>query len=166
MRTSIPVDQPKLEHALQEAEANGPLTNLSALWVKAAEIYNQTTDKPISHSVVMLRAKDWNLSIKTQKGRRGRAPGQVSEQRISRGKKFSQDEQAQQSIEAMDEMLVKNEAIQYKSLVKKIGKGNVRAAVKLNCLQCCAFVPKEVEECGSVSCPLWPFRPYQEKEAA
>lgn len=72
-KRSIEVNREALEAAVEKAERHGPLKNLSALHQKVAEIYNQDNDE-ISSAVVGLRIVDWDLDIKTQKGRRGRAP--------------------------------------------------------------------------------------------
>jgi hypothetical protein len=72
MRTSINVDKETLVEAVQEAEANGPLSNLFALWKKIAEIYNNNISgdfSKISHSVVMLRVTEWEIPYVTKAGR-------------------------------------------------------------------------------------------------
>ena len=78
-RTAIIVDRPKLEAAMAEAEKDGPMKNLLALWNRAAEIYNASSGtNPISFSVVMLRQQEWGTPIKTQAGRKGRPPKDTS----------------------------------------------------------------------------------------
>jgi hypothetical protein len=72
-KRAIEVNREALEAAVEKAEKHGPLKNLSVLHQKVAEIYNQDNDE-ISPAVVGLRIADWDLDIKTQKGRRGRAP--------------------------------------------------------------------------------------------
>lgn len=68
MRTPIPVDRPKLEKAIRDAEAKGPLRNQNELWNSAATIYNAMPGvKPITFSVVLLRAAKWGLTFKTPK---------------------------------------------------------------------------------------------------
>lgn len=36
-------------------------------------------------------------------------------------------------------------------------------AIRLKCLDCCAWDTREVKRCEIRDCPLWPFRPYQER---
>jgi hypothetical protein len=43
------------------------------------------------------------------------------------------------------------------------GKCSPRAAIKLQCLDCCGEDVKAVRECEDRCCPLWRFRPYQGK---
>lgn len=38
-------------------------------------------------------------------------------------------------------------------------------AIKLQCLECWAFVRKETEACDNFACPLFPLRPYQKKNS-
>lgn len=78
-RLTIPVDRPKLEAALREAEKNGPLANLGLLWRTAAEIYNETAERPISFSVVMLRVQEWKIVVTTQPGRKTRSAVEAEE---------------------------------------------------------------------------------------
>lgn len=42
------------------------------------------------------------------------------------------------------------------------GKSKARA-LKAKCLDCCAFDKIEVKNCIVKTCPLWFFRPYQQK---
>jgi hypothetical protein len=42
-------------------------------------------------------------------------------------------------------------------------EGSTRAAVTLHCLQCVGYLRSEVTACTSIRCPLWAFRPYQDK---
>ena len=175
-KTATPVNKESLVAAINEAEKNGPLKNQSVLWKEAAKLYNEVFKddifKAISHSVVMLRARDWDVEIKTPAGRRGgpltdehkaaMAAGRGS--RTSRSEKFASNDSVQEAFAAMQQMLETNDASRFSSLVDKIKKGSMRAAVQLNCLQCCAFQTKEVRLCGCQECPLWAFRPYQGQE--
>ncbi len=36
--------------------------------------------------------------------------------------------------------------------------GNRRAAIRLHCLECVAWLPSEVEACSAPGCVMWPFR--------
>jgi len=38
-----------------------------------------------------------------------------------------------------------------------------RRAIKAFCLECCGFDHKAITECTAYACPLWNFRPFQEK---
>lgn len=79
-RTKIIIEQETLEAAIQEAEKDGPLTNQSVLWKEVARIYNEKTGQNISHSVVYLRVKEWNIEVKTEPGKKRRSGPQMSQQ--------------------------------------------------------------------------------------
>jgi hypothetical protein len=159
----IEVDKDKLTAAIQEAEKDGPLKNLSELWQAAAEIYNKTADRAITHSVVYLRAKEWEIPHQTVGGKRGGDGSQLRNRgpRKSRGEKLAGNEEAQQCFAKLREITEAHEVPRYLPLIEKIEKGSMAAAVKFHCLECCAFVTKEVRLCGCQECALWPFRPYQ-----
>lgn len=84
-RTKISIDKAKFEQAVRQAEANGPLPNISALTVAVAEIYNAMDGAAaIQPQVVGLRLKEFGLEIKTKKGKRGRSPGGTNRPREER----------------------------------------------------------------------------------
>ena len=228
MKPTTPVDKSKLRDAIFKAEADGPLKNLSVLWKAVAEIYNQTAEIPISHSVVCLRVQEFGLKCTTQPGRKTKKSKQFLEindellilavaeaeaagplpnlttlwettariyntksktpviaqivqvqvkklgisyitkraklgtgKRVSRAEKFAANPAISNSIEVLRVTLMQNQAERFLPLVKKIEQGSMAAAVKLNCLECCAFQTSEVKNCGVNQCPLWAFRPYQ-----
>lgn len=82
MRTPIAVHRETLERAIRQAEASGPLRNRNELWIAAASIYNRGCEargfKAITFSIVLLRAEEWALPIKTPKGKRGRQKGSTA----------------------------------------------------------------------------------------
>ena len=68
-RTALPVDRNLFEKAVQEAEANGPLSKQSELFTVVADKYNATATNKISPAVVKLRIEGWQIPIKTAKAR-------------------------------------------------------------------------------------------------
>ncbi|WP_296880211.1 hypothetical protein [Thomasclavelia sp.] len=54
----------------------------------------------------------------------------------------------------------------YEKMVKEAqGKRISRSkAIRLKCLDCCAFSPGEVRECKSIDCPLWRYRMGREEK--
>jgi len=71
-RTPIIVDKEILLAAITDVEVNGPLENLDQLYKAAASLYNEIADNPISFSVVKARIEEWQVVIKTVKGKKGR----------------------------------------------------------------------------------------------
>jgi len=182
VRTSIKVDQKLLCSAIEEAERDGPLGNLSELWKAAAIIYNngagERSDLPeISFSVVASRAAQWKLAVKTKAGRRGL--GAMSEEhkaamqaarsagRTSKSEKFSSNSAIQEShleLERCTTQAAKSlgqRADRWQPLVERIKQGSRSAAVKLMCLECSSYQTAEVRKCVCIQCPLWAFRPFQ-----
>lgn len=53
-----------------------------------------------------------------------------------------------------------------KGAVDKWDNGSVHAAVKLHCCQCVGYssYQREIRECTSKVCPMWPERPYQRND--
>lgn len=172
-RQMTEVSRNTLERAIRVAEENGPLKNLDALWTAACELYNSyDVPKPITKSVVMLRATGWKLETKTKPGKKGRAAGvPLSEEqkaamqagrgaRKPRAEKFASQPEL---VEGFEEL--RNEVPErFLPLVDKLTKkGSMRAAVALKCLDCCAYQPVEIRLCACNSCPLFAFRPYKGK---
>lgn len=170
------VDRTKLVTAIRKAEENGPLKNLDALWVAACAIYNASNPpKEITKSVVMLRAKDWNLETKTKPGKKGRQAGvplsdeQKAAMQAGRGarkpraEKFAADPVLQEGFK----QLRRTTPERWKPLVDKLTQqGSMRAAVALKCLDCSAHQPVEIKLCTCTDCPLYAFRPYKGKPEA
>ena len=53
----------------------------------------------------------------------------------------------------------------YSRVIARARKGTAspRTAIKAFCLECVVLVRKDVSECTETRCPLWRYRPYQEK---
>lgn len=43
------------------------------------------------------------------------------------------------------------------------GQTGLSQAVKAKCLNCSCWQPSEITNCTVLTCPLWEFRPYQQK---
>jgi hypothetical protein len=53
----------------------------------------------------------------------------------------------------------------YRAHYKKATAGKSRlAAIKSMCLECCGYTRAPITDCTSLGCPLWAFRPFQQKE--
>ncbi len=48
---------------------------------------------------------------------------------------------------------------------KAYEKKSMRAAVNSKCLDCTCFQVKEIRDCSVHGCPLWKYRPYQNKSS-
>ena len=51
----------------------------------------------------------------------------------------------------------------YRKLYDKVmaGKASPRDAIRMQCLECFAWVQTETKKCDNCACPLYRYRPYQ-----
>ncbi len=163
------VDREKLVAAIRQAEANGPLENQTALFVRAAELYNRNSPpREIQGGVVRLRVIEWGIDVKTQPGKRGR-PGAMSEEQKAKMRearalagprgsgKFKQIKNLKEVFEEQRRSTPK----EFHPLLAKAQAGSKVAAVKLKCLDCAAWQKSEVANCGILGCGLYHIRPYK-----
>lgn len=54
----------------------------------------------------------------------------------------------------------------YRAILTKYftGKASPRTAIKGMCLECVGFDRLAITECTAYACPIWMYRPYQEKD--
>lgn len=161
MKTAKPVDRTKLESAIQTIEQDGPMANLLTLHKAVADEYNRTAESEISHSIVMLRIKEWALPIKTQKGKKGRRKGHRVEGgvRTKRADKFSASTKIQEHFKILRDAAPQSS----QNAISRIENGSLKAAVKEKCKECCGYEDYKdgIKGCEILACPLWAFRPYQ-----
>jgi hypothetical protein len=175
-KTATSVDKGWFVLCVEEAEKDGPLGNLSLLYVEAARLYNEGKDaafKEISGSVAKGRITEWNLTVKTQPGRRGREKGvpmseehkrKLHEGRAAAGprkNKAKSHPQRQAYIDEATKRLAANNALQFLPLVERAANGSSKARCRLRCLDCMAYVKTEIKKCGDVGCENFLVRPYQ-----
>ena len=165
-RRTVVVDKKKLQTAINEAEANGPLKNLSVLYEKAADIYNGMAKTPetVTVAVVGLRIKEFKLKYITVKGKKGRRKGfggGHSGPRTTKAEKIKASPDAQKALKALKDNIDDERFI---PIIEKIEAGSRAAAVKMKCIECMGCQPSEVKKCTVYHCPLYLFRPYKESE--
>lgn len=173
-RTAVKVDRVKLVSAINEVEKNGPCLTRSRLYDRVTREYNSSVSDfslEITPSIVMLRIKEFNLTVKTPIGQRGRqsgvkmtdehkallAAGRQNRVKGGRKAKFEKNPEIKAALVDLKEKTPES----YVSLVEKIAAGSMRAAVRLNCLQCSNYQRIEIKECNCTGCPMFAFRPYQ-----
>lgn len=155
-RTTIQVDKNKLSSIIAQLEVEKTFANRTQLYQEVAAAFNEPKITP---AIIYLRVREWAVPIKTPLGKRGR-PGIVGGiRKVSRSKRFGADPILKESLQGL--IGVTPEA--HKNMARRVAKGSMRAAVSLKCLDCSGYVRVEVRECGCRECPLWVFRPYQNK---
>jgi hypothetical protein len=55
-------------------------------------------------------------------------------------------------------MLTKEEKDELRKLTFENHHTRAFRAIRAKCLNCCAYIPKEVNQCVVVKCSLWPYR--------
>lgn len=167
-KTAIEVDRDLLVSCIEEVEGKGPLATQKDVWEKSAKMYNGRTGlSEITPSIVGLRVKTWNVSVKTQSAR-GRGKGPMSEAHkkallAGRGKRRSKADKFQESSVAQQALadLRQSTPERFQPVLDKIENGSRSEAVKLHCLECSGFQTSEVRKCKITRCALYLFRPYQ-----
>ena len=156
MKTPIDVDRPLLVQCIEALEASKVYTTHQKLYKEVAALYNvKTTGKHISPSVVFLRIKQWNLIVKTPKGRKITKGGvQTNQPRLKRSEKFIGDKTMAKGKAALVERWGKKKP----RLVKKILEGSLRGGLDLLCYDCSGEIISEVSKCVIFSCPIWTLR--------
>jgi len=168
-RTQKQVNRQRLAQAIADAEANGPLVNRSVLYASVAERYNVACgvkgNEYITPSIVMLRINEWNMSIKTPVGKRGRPAGSKMPQKLdSEGNPLPRATRKSRKASPENLNAMKRGEFsgdQYQGLLARIENGSLTARIKANCLSCAGFVREEVKNCQCVGCPLWDVRPFR-----
>ena len=150
-RATVLVDKAELEREISKAESEQTFGNLSKLfehlsatpWAKGIK---NSAGKVcgLSPSVIYLRVKQFKIEPKTKAGERGaHLAGEIKRTT----KRFGGDKNA----------LLKEVPAKFAKLANKVVRGSLKSAVKLKCLECCCWQPKEVTSCHIKSCPLWGF---------
>jgi ribosomal protein L44E len=162
-RRTILVDKIKLQNIINRLEEEQEFTTQGQLCEAAAEKYTAQEGIKITSSVVYLRIKEFGIEIKTKSGKRGRGGlpnrGNNEIKRISRKEKF----QANPTIQIALAKINKATPERFRPMAERIRKGSMKAALQLKCLDCSDYSTTEVKRCGCNDCPLWVFRPYQDK---
>ena len=62
---------------------------------------------------------------------------------------------------------IEDSGLLYRNIMRRAfeGKSSPRAAIKAFCLHCTGYVRKDVADCTALACPLFAYRPYQDKDA-
>jgi hypothetical protein len=154
----LDIDRQVMTDILNKLELAKTYTNRNALFEDASSEYHSARGLKVSPAVIYLRVKEWQLTLKTANGKRGRAPGSGPVPQGERHKKLKNNS----SLKAMRaEWTADKDAKPFMKLIDKIANGSLKSAIKANCIACANFQREEVKHCQVVSCPLHSIRPYQ-----
>jgi ribosomal protein L44E len=163
-RRTILVDKIKLQNIINKLEDEQEFATRGQLCETVAKKYTTQEGIHITSSVVYLRIKEFGIEIKTQPGKRGRGglPNRISgneTKRIPRKEKFKTNPTIQIALAKINKATPER----FRPMAERIRKGSMKAALQLKCLDCSDYSTTEVKRCGCNDCPLWVFRPYQDK---
>lgn len=173
-RVSFAVNRSLLEDCIREVENKQTFSTQLKLHKAVENLYNSKAKiKGITFSIVMLRIKEWNIQIKTQKGKRGLAKGvplsAERKQKMQDGRKEnSKTKKLISSKKNENGSIVPGNRFQYVPsnyhALQIKAETSLAAAVKANCYACQAWTPREdginkVKECKVFACPMWTHRP-------
>lgn len=148
-RKPLAIDRDKLVKILEDKDQTGGFTNRSKLYDAVATEYNQESEVKIKGHNLVNRVSDWGMILKTPLGKRGRSDGTPIPKGTpgtSRSKRTTKQTR----------LMLATVPAKYQKLAMK-SRTSLKNAVKLKCLDCCAYEISEVRACHIVSCPLWPF---------
>lgn len=149
-RKPLDIKPQTLQDAINSAEANGALANLSVLWNTVG------TNLGISSTSIKNLVEKNNLTYQTKAGAKGRVAGQgmpAATNRVSRAVKYGTTA-GRKHINAVRQAIPGRD-----KLVDRLAKGSMKAAIRLMCIDCTCGMVGEITNCPIISCPLWNFRP-------
>lgn len=169
-RAGIVIDETELRNVLFKAEKENKFNSRSELFefvctMDWSQRLKDSLGRPASLSppVLYQRIKQFGIDLQTPMGKRGRSNIHESANpadRKSRCEKFANSPAVQEAHVKLTEYMPNS----YSNLVNRVKRGSAVAAIKLKCLDCANFQPKEIKYCPITDCPLWAFRPYRTGE--
>ncbi len=159
-RPSLQVDQNTLTTIIEDCEKNKTYSNRSELFADVAIKYSAQTQIVISPSVVYLRVNEFNIPLKTPKGKKGKTIIPKGE-RVKRGTKFALDSDAQRTFALLKKEIIAESGGRFLPVLKKAEQGSIKAILKLMCLTCANYQTNEIKFCQVFQCPLHPIRAYK-----
>lgn len=158
-KVAIQVNREELQMAIRALENLNSFSNRTQLWqaVENSDWAKSLAPRPLSGQMAMLKAKQFDLEIKTPLGRKGREKGSGPIPGGGRRKKKVGEDNLREVIAGLPVELKEK----YAKTIEKFENGSLKAAVKLKCLDCCNWSSGEVGNCEMLSCTLWSHRPYK-----
>lgn len=157
-RTAIPVSMAALMKVIEELEAaqpDGIFPNRSALWDAVAN-HSYAKEIGLSGQTAMLRCKNHGYNPKTPVAPRGRQKGCGAVVRTNKGKR------KRMPLDVVPQLKKELPESTHKR-IDRAAAGSLKAAVALKCIDCSGGSKKEAAHCLIRSCPLWGFRPFQQR---
>lgn len=168
-RQKLQINKSELQEVITKLENSQTFDNPSALWkaVEATDYAKTQQPRPLTAATAYLRAKQFGIIIKTQS--KGRGIGSLSEEQKkamqeARKTRRPRSEKMKEFSETFEKLRKKVPA-RWQNLLVKAEQGSLKAAIALNCLECTAYQASEIKDCNIIGCPMFPHRPYKNKES-
>ena len=154
-RKKIELDPQEFQDKLTEFETGKQFANRGAMWDAFCDSQwaMSRQPRPLSPSVAMAKAREFNLVIQTKMGAKGVLTAE------NRGGERKSKKMSPKQVSAIrQDMLVNGEVDPYfERQLRLAAKGSIKATIVVHCLYC-AGSKKEVSLCEVYSCPLWHLR--------
>lgn len=149
-RASIVIKKEELEKEIVLAESQNTFDNQSRLfeficqtdWAKTIKD-SLGRPKAITPINIYQRIKEFKIPLKTVAGKKG-VGILACKTRVRRQKSYPKN-------------FLSSVPKEYSSLANRVKSGSLKAAIKMKCLECSNYQPKEVKHCPCTDCPLYPF---------
>ena len=148
-RKKLAVPEAQLRSIINQLEQERSFLNRNELFQAVADSeWGQKLG--ISPSVIYLRIAEFNIELKTPKGKKGNPnlKGITGPREIRQSRKIPL-----KAIKALRSLMP-----DHPKLINKVASGSLTAAIKAMCLMCCCYEAKEVRLCTELGCPLWGHR--------
>ena len=156
-RKAIEVDPIKFQQVIDDLENRQTFESWTRLFDAVAQTeWARSFPRPLTAQTARLRAEALGIRVKTPKGKS--CINMVRPPKSTRSKRKVDP--------ATVERIRDGFPSHFRSIVDRIGKGSLKAAVKAKCLECSAFQVSEIKHCTVTLCPLFPVRPYQDAETS
>jgi hypothetical protein len=166
MAKKLEVGRDELQRIVTELESKQTFPHPSALWkaVEETQWAKSYQPRPVTAAVAYGRAKELGIRYQTSPAKRGIGIVLSEQQRAAMQAARKNRKPRAEKMRAFARTfadLRKLSPPRYLPLVDQAEKGSLRAAIKLNCLECSNFQVSEVKSCPVVFCAMFPHRPYQ-----
>ena len=156
-RKPLVLDKAEFQKVVSDLEGSRSFNTQGELWeaVCATEWAKTREPRPLTSQVAYMRAKEMGIVVNTQ---RAKAFGG---KRNGFGGGSHRRSFASKVVPESVAKVRRRFPLTLAKTVDKMEQGSLKAAIKLNCMECSGFDKSEVKNCGIVGCPLYSFRPYK-----
>jgi hypothetical protein len=164
-RKTIEINLDLLKESIEVVEAAGPLANLSALYQQVSDLMVAKGETKVNPQLVRLRIDSLAIPVKTQKGRRGRQPGQKLDLgSVPTGNRRLMQREVYDGLlrngPTGDKGQISN--LRYKKVLDRAARGSIKARLIAKCMECSNFQQEEIRHCGCKdTCPIYEIRPFR-----